>query len=137
MRDKMAEFKECELIKHLRLLNDPRNSLLYWYPKVKDLVPTPKTVWLEVGCTVEWLDSGVPKVVIEKLKELAKEIGYPLFMRTDEASGKHDYVNTCYVESEDKLPRNLYRLIEENFMHDLWPKAIVLREFIELDWMAY
>jgi len=25
-----------------------KNSLLYWYPKIKDIVPAPKTDWVEL-----------------------------------------------------------------------------------------
>ena len=115
-----------------------RNSLLYWSPKVKNLAPVPETVWVEIeDRVVEWLDKGIPEDFINKLKERAKEIGYPLFMRTDQFSGKHSYKNTCYVKSEDNLRRNLFRLIEENecaSVVGLPVNAIVLRKFIELDW---
>lgn len=117
-----------------------KNSLLYWFPKVKNLVPVPETVWVEIPentWVVEWLDGGIPREFINKLKEKARGIGYPLFMRTDQFSGKHDYRDTCYVKSEDNLARNLFRLIEANECADvvgLPVNAIVLREFIELDW---
>jgi hypothetical protein len=116
------------------------NSLLYWYPKIRDLVPTPKTAWVKIpenAWAVEWLWKPVPKSFKSKLRQVARDIGYPLFMRTDYFSGKHNYKDTCYVESEDKLMFNLIRLIEANEMTGIVGlpiSAIVLRELVELDW---
>nr|WP_230972466.1 ATP-grasp domain-containing protein [Archaeoglobus neptunius] len=55
-------------------------------------------------------------------------------MRTDVYSGKHDYVDTCYVGSEEDVRPNLYNLIADSFLKDLFTRAVVLREFVELDW---
>ncbi len=117
-----------------------RNSLLFWYPKIKDVVPTPRTVWVEIPedeLPIRWLDSDIPERLERRFKEKAREIGYPLFMRTDHFSGKHEYEHTCYVPSEDKLIPNLYSLIEMNYIVDVFGLpigAIVFREFVELDY---
>lgn len=122
-----------DYVRHVKLLNDERNSLLYWYPHVKDIAKTPKTVWVEVGCF--GLLENIPDELIEKLNEKVSEVnGYPVFMRTDTFSGKHDYIHTCYVPSKEKLEENLYYLVDHSFARDLFFKAICLRKFIELDW---
>ena len=127
-----------DLARHYQLLHDKRNSFLYWYPKIKDIALTPRSVWLEIDFDLSWIDYGVPAGVILALKKLAKQLEpiepYPLFIRTDVNSGKHDYKNTCFIESEDKLGPNVNNLIVDTVMKDLFPRAIILREFVELDW---
>lgn len=122
-----------EYFEHLRLLNDFRNSMLYWYPRVKDVAPTPETRWVEVEPDVVWYDN-VPESVVEEVKRIADEIGYPVFMRSDVNSGKHRWVETCYVKSPEQIERNLNMLVEDHVVKDLILRAIVLREFVELDW---
>jgi len=127
-----------DLARHYELLHDERNSFLYWYPKIEHIAPTPRSVWLEIDFDFSWIEDGVPERVVSAFKRLARELDpidpYPLFMRTDVNSGKHDFKNTCYVESEDKLELNLNNLIVDTVTKDLFPRAIVLREFVELDW---
>jgi hypothetical protein len=70
---------------------------------------------------------------IKILKESAGRIGYPLFMRNDFTSGKHRYVETCYVLDEESLLPHLYVVIEDALIRDAPVTSIVLREYIELD----
>jgi len=118
-----------------------RSSLLYWFPMVVGLAPTPRTCWIEIEggfweC-VKWLDGNIPQKYKRELLKKAKWVGYPLFMRTDETSAKHSFELTCYVKSESDLIGNLKRLLDFSFAADLVGlpiNAIVFREFIELDW---
>jgi hypothetical protein len=121
-----------------RLTDDERCSMLYWFPLIEGKVPTPKTVFVPLPKDVEaWMDSGIPKEFIEKLKDTAAPLGYPVFMRTDQLAAKHSWIETCYVARPDLIGGNCYRLIEENLMADflgnMIPKAMVLREFLTLD----
>jgi len=114
------------------------SSMDHWFPLTKDLpIPQPRTeVALRKG-TDSWMSFiDEPELFdgqIKHLKDKASEIGYPLFMRTDQASAKHSYIDTCKVESEDRLLRNIYNLIEENIMCDLNIQTLYFRDFIELD----
>lgn len=116
-----------------------KSSLLYWYPRIKDIVPTPKTVWVEIPeneFPLAWVDKGIPENIKKELKSKAEQIGYPLFMRTDHFSAKHSYEYTCYVQNESKLIPNLMELIQMSYCADVLGlplDAIVLREFLELD----
>ena len=69
---------------------------------------------------------------------MAREIGYPVFIKTDLYSGKHLFKDTCYVEHEKDLATHLIRLIEEmecvNIISGLPLHGLIVREFIELDW---
>ena len=119
-----------------------RNSLLYWYPKLKDLgIPTPKTEIVELKNQHSELipicdgDMSPLEPNWKEILQKARKIGFPLFMRTDEFSGKHNWKKTCYVEKEENLKQNIYHLIEDSFCADvvgLPIRAIVLREFIPM-----
>lgn len=123
-----------------------KNSLLYWFPKIKNLgIPYPQTVYLviEAGELIKLFNSKEDhKLFLKKhgkeIEEKADEIGFPLFMRTDQMACKHSWKHTCFVSIKDELFRNLYTLVEENFCKDMAgecePNAIVFREFLELDW---
>lgn len=126
----------------LMLVNDERNSLTYWYPKVVEIgVPTPKTIWVDIrkwvrkrGSVLWWLIDGLPPSFVSEVKKAADLMGYPVFMRTDYFSGKHSYNETCYVETSDDLVYNLKNLLQYSIMFGLRVGAIVFREFLELDY---
>lgn len=117
-----------------------KNSMFYWWPKVKNLpIPQPRTVMIRFkgDFTLDILD-GVLNPSWErfftKLKTESKVIGYPLFMRSDETSNKHDWKNSCFVESEEKLQPNLCSILEMIAMSfGLSFTGVALREFLWLN----
>lgn len=130
MRGKMKDLRE-------------ESSMLYWYPKIKDLpIPIPRTeiwkipkryfpdIWFEESVAWKMLEDNGKEIL-----KVAKRIGFPLFLRTDQASGKHGWKKTCYVEKEENLIRNAFGVIEFNLTADVFAslpfKALVFREFIE------
>lgn len=113
-------------------------SMNYWYPKIVELgIPVPKTKILLEKDIFEWykyLDEKMPVDEMNQLLQAANEIGYPLFMRSDLNSGKHQFKDTCYVPDSMTLFKNLYGLLEDNAMKDQPMTSIVLREYIEPAW---
>jgi hypothetical protein len=116
--------------------------MLYWYPKVYPLAVTPKTefVMVDAGQILNKLSGGDVGAELEimemNLVETGKKIGYPLFLRTDLASGKHSWRETCYVPSETDLVSHAYRVAESNEMAGLFGldyRAFALREFLRLE----
>lgn len=124
------------------------NSFFYWYPFVKDLsISQPETILVRfpkdelhkylnpesdvfMGQSVE--------LVKEAIKDLGKEVGvdYPVFIRTDQSSGKHQWDETCFVESEAKLERCLCEIMLFNHLADMMGlpfTGFVVREYIEMD----
>src|SRR4030042_84084 len=94
-----------------------RNSLLYWFPFVpRSGVPHPPTLIVPVDPSALWamLDGrdGFSEASKKALVEAGRKIGYPLFLRTDQLSGKHERRETCYVPSEDILFQHIYGLVE-------------------------
>lgn len=136
------------------------SSMMHWWPLTKDLgIPVPKTVMVPIeppedsGVLLATCVTHFPADVepdnpdckskfseyIERFEAAAAEIGFPLFVRTDQISGKHGWVDTCYVPSEADLRRHLGTLIDDHGAA-LWmdgPEGNVagmaFREFLELD----
>jgi ATP-grasp domain, R2K clade family 3 len=121
-------------------LPDP-NSMLVWWPKIKDLgIPVPKTeiIPIDRDRILEAMDG--PQVihpeVLAPVQEAADRMGYPVFVRTDLASGKHDWKRTCFVPNSSSLSEHVLNVCEAN---ELWTligldyQAIAVREFLNLD----
>lgn len=112
------------------------SSMLVWYPKIKDLqIPQPRTEIVEIPYRElsKLLDGqDFDKKYLDRIKKAAKKIGYPLFLRTDNSSQKHDWKNSCYVENRDQLFPHISGLIDSNGGCDLIDNAIILREFIPM-----
>lgn len=128
-------------------LFDERNSLLYWFPKVRALdIPTPKTEWVEFPPEIahKFFDESTQddavkqfQPYLKKLKEKAESLGYPLFIKTDMASHKHGWEKGAFVRREKDLLDHIINTLEFNAMVGvvgLNYRAIVIREFLELDW---
>jgi hypothetical protein len=116
------------------------NSMLYWYEQTKDLeIPQPKTFIYKIP--EEFLnifyEEQFPEGLLEEIYPITEELGFPLFLRTDYSSIKHNYEKTCFVDSKTKLEDNIYNVIEGNILADYigFPfKALIFREFIELEY---
>lgn len=109
-----------------------------WLPAVEKAgVPSPGTEMVYLGWRpmMDLMDyKPLPKR--DGIEAAGQRIGYPLFLRTDLASGKHNWRESCYVPSPDDLWRHIYSVIEFNFMADirgLGPVGLAFREFIPLD----
>jgi len=115
------------------------SSLLHWFPPIKDILPTPRTRIVhitpdEASSLIGLLDGEmISENLYCRLKAAAQEIGYPVFLRSDQGSAKHDYLRTCRLEFEERLLGQLACLIEWHLMWDLWPRAIVFRELLQLN----
>ena len=138
-------------MKKVEVFRSKKNSLLYWFPLVKDLgIPVPLTKWVAFPQEITRLilseegDAHDKRLADErfeaclvKLRAVAKEIGYPVFLRTDSASDKHGWEKTAFVRNESELESHILETIEFNEMAGMLGlnyEAIVLREFLELDW---
>lgn len=113
------------------------NSLIYWYPKIKDLpIPQPETVVIPIP--KDMLDHLMVEEVPQSFVDLVRDsnpFGYPVFVRTDQASAKHEWEIGAFVESADKLYRCLYETISHNLCAGLFGLpfiAIVLRKYIPM-----
>ena len=124
-------------------MTDP-NSMINWFPAVQAssaLYPRTIMVRLDHKKVCYALVDG-DKSTEEDIKKVFDEamiagesIGYPLFMRTDLSSGKHSWVDTCFVASIKDIPQHIYNLVEHSFLADMMGlncEWLVLREFLPL-----
>jgi hypothetical protein len=115
------------------------DSMLIWYPKIKDLpIPQPKTEFIML--TEEELkilyEEEVPEIVTQKVKVVCDKMGYPCFLRTDLASGKHSWKKSCFIDCKTELWKHIYEVVTFNLcagVVGLNFRALVVREFISMD----
>ena len=118
-----------------RALADPA-SAFWWWPRVVNLeIPQPRTIMLETGfdSLMTFADHKTANHIPESAYEAARDIGYPLFLRTDLASAKHDWRNSCLVERESDLAEHMAAVAYFNFMVGLLPRGWMFRELLPLE----
>lgn len=113
------------------------DSMLYWYPKIKDLsIPQPKTALIKMDW--DWDETGnfIEIKNINEIKEQARKFDLPFFIRSDQGSAKHSWKDTCFVTDIDKLSNHILRIVEWSMLVDivgLPVNAIAIREYIPMD----
>lgn len=117
-----------------------QSSLENWLPVVENIceIPSPKTtiVPLEPKELELLQEEIIPHTVVGRVLKVAEPYGYPFFLRTDQASGKHSWKKSCFVSTPDNLPRNLSGVISFNLTADIMGlpfKSLVVREYIVLE----
>jgi len=118
-----------------------KNSMFFWWPLVKDLpINTPETILirLEGEVTFKVID-GKPDAafdaMVEKAIQAAEQIGYPVFIRSDELSSKFDWENSCYVTNSRDMGNHICNILEATAMA-IGPRfrGVAVREFLRLNW---
>lgn len=99
-----------------------KTALSYWLPKLQAAgLPTPRTTIVSLGDgmaeSIFRVFDGEPlgdasKPFFEEMDRVAAEIGFPLFLRTDHTSGKHNWKNTCFVPSAADLKKHIIAIVE-------------------------
>ena len=115
------------------------DSMLIWYPKIKDLpIPQPKTeiiILTKKELKALWTES-VPTTLTKKVQKVCDRMGYPCFLRTDLASGKHSWKDSCFIDGKTELWKHIYEVTSFNLIADILGldfKALVIREYIPMD----
>lgn len=125
----------------LRIELEEQSSLLSWYPKIVGKIPTPETVVLKITqkgySELQGMLDGkqLDQKLIRHIQSAMKEMKEPFFLRTDQASGKHDWENTCFVQDKSKILQHLYALIEWHAcagIMGLYFTALIFREYLPL-----
>lgn len=116
------------------------NDLAYWFPRLRSAhVNVPKTVIVQTESDLSLLlDGKTPadlSLLIQKLAGQARmEFGFPCFLRTGHASGKHEWRLTCYVKREEDLGDHIARLVEWSALASIMglpTQTWVLRELLK------
>lgn len=121
-----------------------RNSLCYWYPKIKDLgILTPRTEIVPLteqekklyySCVGNgFISERLVRIVKRTIEDNFK---LPVFLRTDQASDKHHWEKTCYLTNLEDLEEHLFSLICfsrcVNILGPLPIEAIIIRKYIPM-----
>jgi len=131
---------------------DP-NSMCLWWPKIKRLqIPQPRTIILpepEPGALDQYLfavaddePDNIPDCWADyegRVAAAAESLGYPCFLRTDLASGKHGWERCCFVSNAQALGDHIFAVIENGHLVDMLGlnhHALVVREFLDL-WSTF
>ena len=125
-----------------------RNCLSYWFPRLKDAgLPVPDTTIVRTTVSLMPILDGVltpsMELFIHTLKHAAevkaKAYGWPVFLRTGQGSGKHQWSETCCLKSAADVPQHVHNLVEwsatADFMGhptDVW----AVREMLPVDPLA-
>ena len=117
-----------------------KTSMCFWWDKVKHLdIPMPKSVIIPFDKPTQRAYDTLNEVGLVQNRMVMRLAGhidkYPIFIRTDQSSAKHSWVNSCFIESEDRLRNNLYRILEFNLTCDMMglpATAFVIREYIPM-----
>jgi hypothetical protein len=124
----------------MREHKDNKDSMLFWYPKIKYLdIPQPKTEFILLSPAEYYATmDGMPHSITNRVSNIIEsKFRLPVFIRTDFASAKHQWKESCYYDGSGKLWRHLLNICEFNHCVDgiagLPFSAIVIREFIEMD----
>lgn len=84
-----------------------KTCLSYWYPKIEAAgLPVPETVILKMPIKAlrdiyRQFDNkemtGKAEPFFKKVEKAAREVGFPVFLRSGQTSGKHEWSTTCFV----------------------------------------
>jgi len=117
------------------LMEEEENSMKNWLPKLREIdVNIPETIMVDAEKFPDDEDAmiGYDK---EKLEEAVDELGYPVFIRTDQASAKHEMDRISKVESKEKLHGKVHMLADDNLSKGLFGvqfSGIAVREWLNI-----
>lgn len=120
---------------------DP-NSMLYWYPKLCCVAPTPITAFVDVDraeiAPILYGEKGNDsylKDLESRLIAASEGFDFPIFLRTDMAAGKHEWERTCFVPKQEDLMTHAIAVAESNEMADIMGmnySVYAIREFLNI-----
>lgn len=128
-----------------------QSSMLYWWPRIYPLdIPMPRTKILNMpkfniyqligseprSAGLDEIISKFTTEIIEAARAVQQNKNDPVFIRTDQCSGKHEWIHTCFVKDINNIWSHLLRLLEHNELvgwMSFTDNAIAVREYIPLE----
>jgi hypothetical protein len=118
------------------------DSALFWFPRIQKAgLPVPKTVFIPYDYKAilpifDGLESNEYNRLWHAVVAATGEIGLPAFLRSDVTSAKHKGPAAYKITDIDGLNEQLCRTLEETelktFMHYEKPKALMVRQWLDL-----
>ncbi|OGC89269.1 MAG: hypothetical protein A2W25_04375 [candidate division Zixibacteria bacterium RBG_16_53_22] len=123
-------------------------SMLYWYPKIKKLtIPQPWTGVVKCKTNItETLSNTNADFLSEKaigenidiaaVEKLCERLGYPVFMRSDYTSHKHNWKKSCFVTKKKDIIPHLQDIAHFSVCADIFTgipfTAVMIRQYIKM-----
>lgn len=85
------------------------SSMLSWFHKISDVLPVPKTHILPISTEETYeiiglLDgNNISDALCQKIKDVANQIGYPLFLRSDKEGARGDRKERTWDERSSHI----------------------------------
>lgn len=116
-----------------------KDSALYWLPRIEKIdglnIPTTKIIELTEDMKILMVANEftfLEEYGLDFEREFRK-FNFPVFIRTDEMSRKHEWNKTCFVNSLGNFFPNMFCLVSDNIRCGEECRAILIREFIPLE----
>ena len=116
-----------------------KTSACFWFPRIRDAgltVPRTEIVPYDHARSIMTFEGNDNYCMPIEIKEAAERIGYPVFIRTDQASAKHNGPHAFKAENLERLIRCFWMTVEDSELK-LWlsatMSAIMVREWLDLD----
>jgi hypothetical protein len=117
------------------------NSALYWLPAAEEMakeypvnVPDTRAVEFDFLDALPMLDGEVPdNFPYGDLDAAACELGWPVFIRSDLSSAKHDGIGAIQADNADAVVDVVEQIIHDAAMKTMRPAAFLVREWIDID----
>jgi len=105
------------------------NDLAEWYPIIEKIVLTPETKIIDVRdiellSVLDGQNKTELQIATERVNNAIMQIGLPCFLRTGLTSAKHDWIDTCYLNSMDDVSQHIVNLIEFSAICDVFGPSI-------------
>lgn len=103
-----------------------RACLSHWFPKLEAAgLSVPKTVIVRTDLDLLGMEDGsVPadelKLFLDRLTVACQQLGPPVFLRTGQGSGKHQWKDTCHLTDVSKLSDHVWNLVEWSHLVDVF-----------------
>lgn len=120
---------------------EKRACLSYWGPKTQELA-SPATDYRSRDLTPKMLSEkgeefrDVVAEVQQMAKNFGKEFGWPLFFRTGQTSGKHNWNRTCKLEAAEDVESHMRNLAQHSHivsMVGLPLNVWAVREWLDIE----
>ena len=115
------------------------SSFLNWYPKIAALpnISMPKTAILTLTAdAIMRLHTDLHAFINQfdaQITCLLTDFQFPLFIKGDISSTKHDWKNTCFVPTKDVLYRHIAEIMYRTELNNMPSEAIIFRELLPLE----
>lgn len=126
-----------------------KTSMLYWWPKIKGLkIPMPET---EIILCKENLSDILNEteadlfteqglrahIDIPAVEKACEKLGYPVFIRSDATSHKHNWEKSCYLTKKEDIVPHLIDISSFSASCDIFGgipfNAVIVRKYIPMD----